>query len=564
MPSETLLTIFGLIGGLAIFIYAMNFMSDGLQKIAGDKLRRIIEILTGNPFIGVIVGMLVTTLLQSSSATTVMVVGFVSARLMTLPQAIAVIMGANIGTTITAQLVAFKISSYSYPIAFIGFVLYFFIKKKKIKYIGQAIFAFGLLFVGLKVMGDSVKPLADSPFFETLIRNLGEIKIFGFLVGTGMTAVVQSSSASIAVLQSVAQPDQIGPVLIPLQTAIPILFGCNVGTTITAVFAAIGSRINAKRAALAHIFFNILGSVVFMFFIPLFAKLIVTVSPDASISRQIANSHTFFNIINTIVWIPFLGFLAKLVSTIIKGDDKFIEKRIVYLDYKILNSPTLAMDLATKELSRMANIASEMVSFSKKAVVSGDMNSAEMISEYEDVVDMLQYETVKYLSKMLSEGSLTSHQSIRLSGLMHVASDIERIGDHCKNIAEFAVINSEEKIIFSDSARVELTSTFDVILQIVTDSINALYKSDEEMARRVLTEENEVDDLERRLRDKHFDRLNKGECDPRATVSYIEIIHNLERIADHCDNIAETVINDNQNSLDTKHKFELSKEKTLS
>ena len=214
------------------------------------------------------------------------------------------------------------------------------------------------------------------------------------------------------------------------------------------------------------------------------------------------------------------------------------------------------MDLATKELSRMANVTSEMVSFSKKAVVSGDMKAAEMVTEYEDIVDMLQYETVKYLSKMLSEGSLTNHQSIRLSGLMHVASDIERIGDHCKNIAEFAVVNSDEKIIFSGSALEELTSTFDVIFKIVTDSINALYTSDEAIAQKVLTEESEVDDLEKRLRDTHFDRLNKGKCDPRATVSYIEIIHNLERIADHCDNIAEMVINDNQNTLDTKHKFE--------
>jgi len=556
MPSETILTIFSLVGGLAIFIYGMNFMSDGLQKLAGDKLRRIIEILTGNPVIGILVGMLVTALLQSSSATTVMMVGFVTARLMTLPQAVAVILGANIGTTITAQLVAFKISNYAYPIAFIGFVLFFFIKRKKIKYIGQSIFAFGLLFVGLEIMGSSMKPLASSAFFTNLIKEMSDTHIFGFLIGTVMTVVVQSSSATIAVLQSVAQPETAGPVLIPLATALPVLFGCNVGTTITAVFASIGGRLNSKRAAMAHIIFNVAGSVAFMFIITAYARLISLISPDASISRQIANSHTLFNVANTLIWLPFIGILAKIVTKILPGEDKFVEKRVIYLDYKILGSPALAMDLATKELSRMANVTKEMVHLSKKSVVTGDMRSADMIMEYENVVDMLQYETVKYLSKMLSEGSLTNHQSIRLSGLMHAASDIERIGDHCKNIAEFAVENVEEKIIFSESAKEELNSAFEVISQIVNDSINALYTSDEKIARKVLSEESEVDNLEQKLRETHFDRLNRGLCDPRATVSYIEIIHNLERIADHCDNIAETVINDNQNTLDTKHKFE--------
>lgn len=557
--SDTLLTIFGLVGGLAIFIYGMNFMSDGLQKIAGDKLRRIIEILTGNPVVGIIVGMLVTALLQSSSATTVMVVGFVSARLMTLPQAIAVILGANIGTTITAQLVAFKISNYAYPIAFIGFILFFFVKKKKIKYIGQAIFAFGLLFVGLNIMGSSMKPLASSPVFIDFIHDLGENSILAFLAGTVMTVVVQSSSASIAVLQSLAQPDVGGAVIVPLQIALPVLFGCNVGTTITAVFAAIGGRLNSKRAAVAHIIFNMLGSVALMFFIPSFARLIQLISPNASISRQIANSHTLFNVVNTLIWFPFIGMLSKIASSVIRGEDRFVEKRVVYLDNKLLNSPPLAMDLATKELARMANVTKEMVVLSKNAIIELDLKAAESIKEFEDVVDILQYETVKYLSKMLSEGSLTNNQSIRLSGLMRTASDIERIGDHCKNIAEFAITNFEEKISFSDIAKEELSHAFGIISKMVNDSINALYTSDEKIAKRVLEEENEVDNLEQKLRETHFDRLNRGECDPRATVSYIEIIHNLERIADHCDNIAETVLNDVEKTLDIKHKFELEK-----
>ena len=557
MLDESLISIFGLVGGLAVFVFGMNFLSEGLQKISGDKLRRVLEILTGNPVIGVIVGTLVTSVLQSSSATTVMVVGFVSAGYMSLPQAIAVILGANIGTTITAQLVAFKITAYAYPITFIGFVIFFFVKSRKIKYFGQTLFAFGVLFIGLNIMSDAMKPLAQSALFKELILNIGEKKILGFAIGTIVTGIVQSSSATIAVLQSVAQPDSTGPVLIPLQTALPILFGCNVGTTITAILASIGSRINSRRAAIAHTIFNVFGSVLFMFFIPLFASVVSRIAPYASISRQIADSHTLFNIINTIIWLPFIGVLSRIVSFVVRGEDRSLQKRTLFLDRKLLHAPTLAMDLATKELSRMANVTKDMVVDSKKAVVDGDRKSAERVAEYEQVVDMLQYETVKYLSTMLSEISLTEHQSIRLSGLMHAASDVERIGDHCKNIAEFAIENVNEKILFSESAKNELSIAFDEITQIVNDSIIALYSSDKEIAIKVMEEEKAVDDLEKRLRETHFDRLKNGLCDPRATISYIEIIHNLERIADHCDNIDEIVKRDSENTLDIKKEFDL-------
>ncbi|NSW91544.1 MAG: Na/Pi cotransporter family protein [Firmicutes bacterium] len=543
-------TIFGLLGGLAIFIYGMNLMGDGLQKTAGERMRRILEILTGNPIIGVVVGTLVTMLVQSSSATTVMVIGFVSARLMTLTQAIGVIMGANIGTTFTAQLIAFKIGNYAYIIAAIGFILYFFFKKRMLKYIGQSIFAFGLLFIGLNIMGDVMKPLAQNPVFTNLILKLGEHPVLGVLVGTISTVLIQSSSAVIAVLQNLASqpmPDGIHA-LVSLETAIPILFGSNIGTTITAILASIGAKVNAKRAAVAHSMFNIFGTLVFIWFVPLFAEFIKLISPKGDevvvISRQIANAHTFFNTFNTIIWLPFIWLLAKFVAFIVRGEDDSIEKRVLYLDYRVLNNPIIAMNLATKELARMAKITQQMMASARLAFVMSNMEEANKVHEIEDVIDVIQTEIVKYLSTMLSRCTLTERQSVRLAGLMHVTNDIERIGDHCQNIAEFAEWKQDENIPFSQEALEEITDAFIQVNNMVNDSIHALHDSNIELAKRVLSEEYEVDNLEEKLRDRHLKRLNSGLCNPQAGVIFIELIHNLERIADHCNNIAEAVLND--------------------
>src|SRR5690554_1441590 len=304
MPDSVKI-VFGLVGGLAIFIYGMNLMGEGLQKAAGDKMRRVINILTGNPIVAIIVGALVTALMQSSSATTVMVVGFVNASLMTLPQAIAVIMGANIGTTITAQLIAFNVGHYAYLITAVGFVIFFICKKRIFKYIGQVIFSFGLLFVGLNTMGGVMKPLVQDDTFKNMIITLKDIPVLGVFAGTVMTMIVQSSSATIGVLQELAsQPATPGgsDALISLSTAMPILFGSNIGTTITALLASIGARINAKRAALAHFIFNMFGALVFIWFIPFFAQIIGAISPKGPeidiVKRQIANAHTIIKVVN--------------------------------------------------------------------------------------------------------------------------------------------------------------------------------------------------------------------------------------------------------------------------
>lgn len=545
--------LFSLFGGLAVFIYSMSLMGDGLQKAAGEKMRRILEVLTSNPVMGILVGTLVTMIIQSSSATTVMVVGFVSANLMTLPQAIGVIMGANIGTTVTAQIVAFNLGEYAYLITAVGFILFFFFNKKIIKYVGQIIFAFGLLFIGLNVMSDAMKPLAQSAMFEDIIHRVSDTPILGLFVGTLVTLIVQSSSATIAVLLNLAQePDANGQALISLQGALPILFGSNIGTTITAILASIGARVNAKRAAMAHTVFNAVGSVLFMLILPYFAKFVVFISPKGTetevIARQIANAHTSFNIVNTILWAPFVLILAKIVTFLVRGEEETIENRVMYLDYKILNNAAVAMDLATKELTRMAELARKMMSNAKKAFIHSNVEAAKKVHEIESIVDMLQTEIIKYLSTMLSQSSLTDRQSIRLAGLMHTANDIERMGDHCKNVAELAMEKIEKDLPFSKEAISDLTNAFNKLNEMVDHSIQSLSQGNTELAKKVLAEESEIDKLESDLRDRHMKRLDSGLCNPTSTIMFIELIHNIERIGDHCNNIAEAVLDDLENN----------------
>lgn len=321
-------TIFGLLGGLALFLYGMNMMSDNLQKAAGERMKTILSFLTRNPLMGVLAGALTTAVLQSSSATTVMVIGFVSAGLMSLPQAISVIMGANIGTTMTAQLLAFHLSDYVWAIVFVGFAIYFCSKQEKIKCLGQVIFGFGILFVGIETMGSVMEPLAASPVFVEMIAKVSHIPVLGVVVGSLMTMVVQSSSATIAVLQNFASqagPDGVSSVL-GLAGAIPILLGDNIGTTITALLACVGQSTNARRTAVAHSVFNIVGSMIFIWIIPVFSRFVEYISPKGAeievISRQIANAHTTFNVANTILWLPFIWLMVKIVTWLVPGEEK--------------------------------------------------------------------------------------------------------------------------------------------------------------------------------------------------------------------------------------------------
>lgn len=557
-------SIFALLGGLALFVYGMQQMGEGLQKTAGDKMRNFLALLTGTPIRGVVVGALVTMIVQSSSATTVMVIGFTSAGLMTLPQAIGVIMGANIGTTMTAWIVAAKIDEYAWLFVAVGFILMFVVKKPKVRYIGQIIFAFGALFVGLNSMGAAMKPLAKSPEFADLMVRIKDTPVLGLLLGTGATMVMQSSSASIGVLQTMAgtSVDTAGTPLISLYQAIPILFGSNIGTTITAALAAIGASRVAKRAAAAHTIFNLFGSLVFMLLLRPYSQLVNSIlglightliadsntglasmmTPVAEYMREsIAISHTIFNVINTLIWLPFVWLMAKIVRLVIPGEDPVIEKKLAYIDYKVINNPAIAIDLATKELARMTSIAMQMTTDSHQIVKAHDHELETRIFSNEDTLDYLENEIVRYLSNIITSSSMTESSSSRIAALMHAANDIERIGDYCSNVCDNSLQMKDAGLSFSEAAVSDLDKAYGVIEQMVSDSITALRNSDIVIARRIIQQEDVMDELEENLRKSHIERLNNGTCNPQSTVIFLELIHMIERISDHCRNIAEVV-----------------------
>lgn len=558
-------TIFALIGGLALFIYGMQQMGEGLQKTAGDKMRDFLALLTGKPWRGILVGALVTMIMQSSSATTVMVIGFTGAGLMTLPQAIGVIMGANIGTTMTAWIVAAKIDEFAWLFVAIGFILMFAMKKPKIRYIGQIIFAFGALFVGLSSMSDAMKPLAASKEFSDLMIRIKDIPVLGLLIGSATTAVVQSSSASIGVLQTLASTpvDSAGTPLVSLYQAIPILFGSNIGTTITAILAAIGSSRVAKRAAVAHAIFNIVGSVVFMLLLKPYTWLVnyvlelightliedsshgvlTIMTPIANYMREsIAIAHTFFNLVNTLIWLPFIWLMTRIVKVIVPGEDPVIEKKLAYIDYRVIRNPAIAIDLATNELARMTEIAMQMTKDSHQIIKKHETEIETRIFSNEDTLDYLENEIVRYLSNIMMAATMTESSSSRITALMHAANDIERIGDYCSSVCDNSLQMKESGLVFSDQALSDLDHAFGVVEQMVMDSIYALRHSDLSIAERIIKNENRMDELEDKLRESHFDRLNAGICNPRSTVIFMEMLHTVERISDHCKNIAEVVV----------------------
>lgn len=556
MDNEILKTVFGLLGGLAVFLFGMNMMSEGLQKVAGEKMRYVLSLLTKNAVMGVLAGAITTAVLQSSSATTVMAIGFVSAGLLKLPQAISIIFGANIGTTMTAQLIAFKISDYIWPIIFIGFLIYFFAKKENIKYIGETVFAFGLLFLGINTMGSVMKPLASSPIFVSLIEQVADMPVLGVLVGTLMTVVVQSSSATIAVLQNFAAqagPDGVSSML-GLQGAIPILFGDNIGTTITALLACIGQSKNAKRTAISHSIFNITGTLVFIWFIPQFAWVVQAISPTGTevdvISRQIANAHTLFNVTNTLIWIPLLPLMVKIVTTIIPGEDEREQKQgeLQFIDERLLDQPEFAIHLVLQEISRVNEMVSGILVQTRKSVLHNDSAAAESVLTAEGEVDILQDKIIRYMSTMFTTGYLNEAQSVRLAGIMEVSSNVERISDSCASIVHKMKQGMERNGIFSESALEEMGSSFTLVEQMVSFVTEVLKNSDCNAATKVVELESNINQLEHRLRKKHLNRLNEGTCTPEMTVTYTEILHNLERIGDYCTHIAVFVL-ENQKGI---------------
>lgn len=546
--NETVKICFGLIGGLALFLYGMNTMSDALQKTAGERMKKILSFLTKNPIMGALAGALVTAVLQSSSATTVMAIGFVSAGLMTLPQAISVIFGANIGTTMTAQLLAFKLSDYIYPIIFIGFMLQFVAKTEKLKNIGMVIFSFGLLFEGIEIMGHVMKPLAGSSVFVDLMAEVSSTPVLGVLLGGVMTLVVQSSSATIAVLQNfAAQPAADGvSSVIGLTGAIPILLGDNIGTTITAILASIGQTKKAQRTAIAHSIFNISGSLVCLCIIPLFAQFVQYISPSGReidvISRQIANAHTTFNVVCTLAWLPFIPVMVKIVKAIIRGEDKNFKAAYEpqYLDNNLLDKPAAAMYLVSLELERLVGLADRTLN-RLKLVLDSQRTAKDYEAFQEDlmILEQLQGRVTEYITKLLSGGYLTEQQSEETARLLFVTNNIQRMGERCRDMDEICRQVVAQNRVFSSAANEEIVKCITLAQSLLSRSVEAVKTGSKEMVNDIFRDTDQMRRSERRCNKAHLKRVKEGECHADMTPYFSDLLYNLSRIADNCVSIAE-------------------------
>lgn len=550
--NEKLQIVFGLVGGLAIFIYGMNMMSECLQKAAGEKMKSILALLTRNPVLGVLAGAITTAVLQSSSATTVMAIGFVSAGLMSLPQAISIIFGANIGTTMTAQIIAFKITDYIYIIIFIGFIISFVAKSEKVKSIGQTIFAFGLLFLGIETMGDVMKPLASSPIFTDLIAKVSNMPVLGVAVGTLMTLVVQSSSATIAVLQNFAAqagPDGVTSIL-GLTGAIPILLGDNIGTTITALLASIGQNKDAKRTAVAHCIFNISGCLLFIWFIKPFAALIQYISPKGPeievISRQIANSHTVFNITMTLIWVCLINVMVKIVMTLIP-DGKAVAvdpAKPLYLDEKMTNQPTAALQLVAKEILHISDIVKDAVSNTIEIVKTEDISQLEGLLEKGKNIKALTEKTTEYLALLFSSGTMTEQQAAQTASLMYILSDVERMGSLSVEIAKCIQEKEQNNYKYTPEAMDELQKSLRTLEKMFIDSMKALQGDKSVQIDKMLKRKDKIMDLDIKMRKAHLQRVNKGKCKASLTAPFTNILHLIDRMGNSCLNLADVAANE--------------------
>ena len=534
--------IINLMGGLGLFLYGMNLMGDGLQKSAGAKLKRIIELLTSNVIMGVLVGALVTAIIQSSSATTVMVVGFVNAGIMTLPQAIGVIMGANIGTTITAQLVSLDLVGMA-PIALgIGIVLYLFAKSSKTKHIAEILIGFGILFTGMDFMKAAVKPLSEFKGFTDALVAFGHQPILGILLGFGITAIVQSSSASMGMLLALSSQG-----LIPLSSALPILYGENIGTCVTSLISSIGASKNARRAATMHLVFNIIGTLVFMIILTKPITMLVTHLDPTDVSRQIANSHTLFNVINVLLLLPFSKLIVKLTMKLVpeKEDEKEDNKVVRFIDDRMITTPSIALSNTVKETLRMGNKAKESLENAMNGLLEKSETKVKSVFEEEKKINELQKTILDYLLK-LSKTNI-SHDSIEgIDKLFNTINDIERVGDHAENIAELAENVMNNNLSMSKEGSEELLEMFNKVVNTYKCALEALEKADVNLACKVIKMEEQVDAMEISYRRSHMKRLNEGSCSIDAGVIYLDIISNLERVSDHSVNIATQVITSNQ------------------
>ena len=530
--------ILSMAGGLGLFLFGIRTMGDGLENAAGAKLKRMLEVLTGNRFLAVLVGFVVTAIIQSSTATTVMVVGFVNAGMMSLAQAVGVIMGANIGTTVTSLLIALNFSSVAAASVLVGVILMLASKKTVVKNLGAIFTGFGLLFLGIDMMSDSMAPLRDSAGFMNFIVTVSESPLrplFGIILGIVMTAVLQSSSASVGVLQTLAMQG-----LVPLKFSVFVLFGQNIGTCLTALFSTVGAKKNSKRAAVIHLLFNLIGTGIFILIALLtpYVEWIEKLSPDPM--AQIAISHIVFNIVSTVVMFPFAKALVKLSCLLVPGkDDSESEMHCKFIDDRLLNTPPFAVMQVGKEVARMAKLARDNFETSAHALINRSDKDLDKVMENEEIINYLNHHITSYLVK-LNALDITDSDSDYIARVFHAINDIERVGDHAINLAEAAQHNIGEGLKFSDPAREELNQLCGSVVTLLERSMAAFDNqslSDNE-AKELSDLEEHIDDLTLECQDSHIFRLNRKECNTEAGMLYLNTITDFERVGDHAINIA--------------------------
>lgn len=530
--------ILSMAGGLGLFLFGIRTMGDGLENAAGAKLKRMLEVLTGNRFLAVLVGFVVTAIIQSSTATTVMVVGFVNAGMMSLAQAVGVIMGANIGTTVTSLLIALNFSSVAAASVLVGVILMLASKKTVVKNLGAIFTGFGLLFLGIDMMSDSMAPLRDSAGFMNFIVTVSESPLrplFGIILGIVMTAVLQSSSASVGVLQTLAMQG-----LVPLKFSVFVLFGQNIGTCLTALFSTVGAKKNSKRAAVIHLLFNLIGTGIFILIALLtpYVEWIEKLSPDPM--AQIAISHIVFNIVSTVIMFPFAKVLVKLSCLLVPGkDDSESEMHCKFIDDRLLNTPPFAVMQVSKEVARMAKLARDNFETSAHALINRSDKDLDKVMENEEIINYLNHHITSYLVK-LNALDITDSNSDYIARVFHAINDIERVGDHAINLAEAAQHNIGEGLKFSDPAREELNQLCGSVVTLLERSMAAFDNqllSDNE-AKELSDLEEHIDDLTLECQDSHIFRLNRKECNTEAGMLYLNTITDFERVGDHAINIA--------------------------
>ena len=536
------------LAGFGLFLFGMEYMGEGLNKAAGNRMKNILSALTKNRLLGVLVGAGVTTLIQSSSATTVMVVGFVNVGLLNLKQAVGVIMGANIGTTITSWIVvlgewtAYLKPAVLAPIMIVaGVILMMFVKNLHVKSIGQVLFGFGALFLGLDMMSGAAEPLSELESVRNLFLLLGKNPFLGILTGAIVTAVIQSSSASVGILQALALAG-----LVPWSSAIYIILGQNIGTCITAILSSIGASIHAKRAAVIHFLFNLIGSIIFgIIAVLVFNVWAINAREELIDVTQISIVHSIFNILSTVILFPFGNTLVFLAEKIIKGPIREQEAGDYFLDERLLGTPYVAVQTAMDETIRMGEMACWNVQRAVEALFEKDEEKVNEVFNEERGINELQKKLNDYLIK-LTNLNISEAAQRRVSELFHMVSDIERVGDHADNIGELALNLKNENLSFSEMAQKELEQITDVALQCFSKAIKAYEKQDRHLASEVLPLEKQTDKLEEKLRSKHMQRLAKAECNPFAGIIYLDMVSNLERISDHALNIAELILDDKE------------------